>query len=253
MTVLSGKPTFGAGRAFMIPNVTNPTPTRAFTPQSQSIDISRKVESLFGENIFAEAVGVGETEVSGKVEYGKSVASVLANLLSGDAITTGSYAEADKEAGTVPSGSPYTYSPVNVSTFLYDLGVRNVTTGAIYTCVAAGSEIAGKSYSITAGVYKFATGDANINIQVSYAYSVSASGVSVSLANTLQGQTGTFQAVHVFPWGTEQDMVVLNNCLASKSTLFSAKKSGFGTSTLDYMASVSGTGSLGTITFAEQS
>ena len=252
MTVLNGKPTFGVGRAFAIPNVTNPTPTRLLIPQSQSIDIKSKVEELFGENIFAEAIAKGETSITGKVEYGKSVASVLANIISGDGATTGSYAEADKEGGTVPAATPYTYSAVNASTFLFDLGVRNVATGAIYSCVASGSEVAGKSYSVAAGVYKFAAGDTNANVQVSYAYSVTASGVTVNLANQTQGPSTSFEAVHVFPWGTEQDMVVLNNCIASSSSLLSAKKSGFGMSTLDYTAAVNASGTLGTITFAEQ-
>ena len=248
---LSGKPTFGAGRVFAIPNVTNPTPTRALVPQGQSIDVKRKVESLFGENIFAAAVGVGETEVTGKVEFGKTVASVLANLISGNGTTTGSYFEADNEAGTTLAASPYSYTAVNGATFLYDLGVVNATTGVIYSCVASGSEVAGKSYSVSAlGVYKFALGDASTNVKVSYAYTVAASGVSITLSNQLQGSTGGFQAVHVLPWGTEQDMFVFYNCIASSFAL-SAKKSGFGGTTLDYTAAVNGNNQLGVATFAE--
>lgn len=251
MTVLNGKPTFGVGRAWLIPNVTNPTPTRLLVPQSQSIDIKSKVEELFGENIFAEATAKGETSVTGKVEYAKSVASVLSNIISGDGSTTGSYAEADKELGTVAASSPYIYTAVNASTFLFDLGVRNTATGAIYTCVASGSEVAGKSYSVAAGVYKFAAGDEGVSMQVSYAYSSTTSGITVSLTNQLQGPSTSFEAVHVFPWGTEQDMVVLNNCIASSSSLLSAKKSGFGMSSIDYSAAVNSNGTLGTVTFAE--
>jgi hypothetical protein len=249
-TPLSGKPTFGAGRAFMIPNVANPTPIRALVPQSQSIDTKRKLESLYGENIFAEAVGAGETEITCKVEFGKSVASVMAQLISGDGSTTGSYLEADKEAGTVAAVSPYTYSAVNAAEWLFDLGVKNVATGAIYTCVASGSEVAGKSYSVAAGVYKFASGDEGVNVLVSYAYSNTTAGVTVTLANQMQGPTGSFQGVHVFPWGAEQDMVVFNNCLASSSSL-SAKKSGFGSTSLDYTVAVNSNGTVGTATFAE--
>jgi hypothetical protein len=56
----------------------------------------------------------------------------------------------------------------------------------------------------------------------------------------------------VLPWGLEQDMFVLNSCVASSSG-FSTKNSGFGMTTMEYMASVDGSGNLGTATFAESS
>jgi len=191
-------------------------------------------------------------EVTGKVEYGKTVARVLSDLLFGSGSATGNYMEADKEADSVPAVSTYVITVANAATFLFDLGVVNATTGAIYTCVASGSEVAGKSYSLTAatGVYKFAALDASTNVYISYAYSVSTAGETVTLGNQLQGQVGTFQAAHVLPWGAEQDMFVFYNCLAGSSSL-SAKKSGFGNSTLDYTAAVNNNGQLGVATFAE--
>ena len=59
-----------------------------------------------------------------------------------------------------------------------------------------------------------------------------------------------FKAIHVLPWGTEQDMFVFNNCIAGSSGI-SLKKSGFSGFTLDYMAAVDGNDLLGTATFAE--
>ncbi|MDE1914742.1 MAG: hypothetical protein KGJ57_17415 [Sphingomonadales bacterium] len=255
MTVLSGKPTFGAGRAFMTGNYTNPTPARALVPQSQSIDFKRKVESLFGEKQFAAAVGAGEMEVTGKVEYGKTNARIYSDILFGASSTTGSYLEADKEAATIPGTSTYVVTVANATNFIYDLGVTNATTGAIMTCVAAGSEVAGTSYSVATsgankGKYTFAAGDANGNVLISYVWQQSAVGESIVMANQLQGLTGNFQAVHTLPWGTEQDMFVFFNCIASSGSL-SAKKSGFGTSSLDYMAAVNGNDQLGVATFAE--
>ena len=250
MTVLSGKPTFGAGRVFLTGNYTNPTPCRASTPQSQSIDFKRKVESLFGENQLAVAVAAGQMEVTGKVEFSKTVARIFADILFGDGSTTGSYLESDQEAGTIPGSSSYIVTVVNSATWLFDLGVRNATTGVIYTCVASGTEVAGKSYSVAAGVYKFAAGDANGNVLISYGYSSATAGESIVLANQLQGLTGNFQAVHTLPWGTETDMFVFYNCIAG-STSLSAKNGGFGNTSLDYTAAVNGNGQLGIATFAE--
>lgn len=253
-TPLSGKPTFGAGRAFMIGNYANPTPVRALVPQNQSIDFKRKVESLFGEKQLAVEVGAGEMEVSGKVEFAKTNARMFADILFGDGSTTGSYLEADGESGTVPAASTYIVTALNAANFLFDLGVVNTATGAIYSCVAAGSEVSGQSYSLGSGAnkgkYTFAAGDANANVKISYAYTVSSVGETIILANQMQGKTGAFQAVHVLPWGTTQDMFVFYNCIASSSGI-SAKKSGFGGTTLDYTAAVNANDQLGVATFAE--
>lgn len=254
-TPLAGKPTFGAGRAFAIGNYTNPTPARALVPQSQSIDFKRKIESLFGEKQLAVAVGAGEMEITGKVEFSKINARMYADIMFGDSSAVGSYAEADAEAATIPGTTPYTVTVANAANYQFDLGVVNATTGVIMTCVASGSEVAGVSYSVVTtgankGKYTFASGDANGNVKISYAYSNSTAGETVALTNQLQGLTGNFQAVHVLPWGTEQDMFVFTNCLASSSGI-SLKKSGFASFSLEYQAACDNTGSVGTATFAE--
>ncbi len=249
MTVQALKPTFGAGRVFATGNYANPTPARALVPQSQSIDFKRKTESLFGEQQLAVAVGAGEMDITGKVEYGAANARIFADIMFGDGSTTGQTLEADGEAGTVPGTSTYTVTVVNSATWIFDLGVKNATTGVLMTCVASGSEMAGKSYSVAAGVYKFAAGDANTNVLISYAYTVSTSGETIALTNQTQGLVGNFTAVHVFPWGTGQDMFVFGNCIAGSAGI-SLKKSGFASNTLDYVACANSSGSVGTATFA---
>lgn len=255
MTVLNGKPTFGAGRAFLTGNYANPTPARAFVPQSQSIDFKRKTESLFGERQLAVAVGAGEMEVTGKVEYGKINPRIVSDILFGDGQTTGSFLEADKEAATVPGASTYVVTVANAANYQFDLGVVNATTGVIYTCVAPGSEVAGLSYSVVTsgankGKYTFAAGDANANVQISYGYGNTGIGSTVVLGNQMQGQTGSFQAVHVLPWGMQQDMFVFYNCIAGSAGI-SLKKSGFASNTIDYTAAVNANDQLGLAAFAE--
>ena len=251
---LSGKPTFGAGRAFMMANLANPTPIRAMVPQSQSIDFKRKTESLTGENMFAAAIAAGEMDVTGKVEYGKVNARMFADLLFGEGSSTGSYLEADKEAGVVPAATAFVIVVANATNFLFDLGVVDADTGAILSCVAAGSEVAGASYSVGTGAnkgkYTFAAGDANANMKISYGYANATAGETLVLKNQAQGPSSSFKAVHVLPWGAEQDMFVFNNCIAGSAGI-SLKKSGFASHTLDYTAAVDGNDLLGTATFAE--
>jgi len=254
-TVLNGKPTFGAGRAFAKANVTNPTPARALVPQSQSIDLKRKVESLYGEKQLPVAVGAGQMDITGKVEYGKSQARLLADIMLGDTGTAGSYLEADGEAGMVPGSTTFTIQVTNHANYLFDLGVVNADTGVIYTRVANGSEVAATSYSVaesggSKGTYTFAAGDANAHMQISYVYTNTA-GETVVMTNQLQGLTGNFTGVHVFPWGAEQDMIVFNQCIASQQSLASTKNGGFSHQTLEYSAFTDGNDNLGTATFAE--
>jgi hypothetical protein len=254
-TPLSGKPTFGAGRAFAVGLYANPTPTRLPVPQSQSIDFKRKTDSLFGEGQLAAAVAAGQMDVTGKVEYSKTNSRVFADLLFGDGATTGSYLEADKEVGTIPAATAFLVTVANSANFLFDLGVVNATTGVIMSRVAAGAEAAGISYSVAEsgankGKYTFAAGDANGNVYISYAYSASTAGVTIALANQPQGPATAFKAVHVLPWGAEQDMFVFNNCIAGSAGI-SAKQSGFGSTSFDSVAAVDGSGQLGTATFAE--
>jgi hypothetical protein len=257
MTALSGKPTFGAGRVFATLNVTTPTPARAFVPQSQSLDFKRKVESLFGDRQLPVAVGAGTMDVSGKVEMGKTSARILSDIMFGATASIGSsYLEADGEAGMVPTASSYVVTVQNATNFLGDLGVVNVASGVPYGRVTAGAETAGLSYSLGSGAnkgkYTFAAGDTGLAMSISYYYANTSSGETVPISNATQGLIGNFQAVHVLPWGLEQDMFVLNSCVASSSG-FSTKNSGFGMTTMEYMASVDGSGNLGTATFAESS
>ncbi|MGC1300930.1 MAG: hypothetical protein WA840_01025 [Caulobacteraceae bacterium] len=252
---LSGKPTFGAGRVFATANIVNPTPRRALVPQSQSIDFKRKVESLYGENQLAVAVGAGELEVTGKVEYGKTSSGIIYDMIFGASAATGSFLEADSEAATVPAATAFLVTVANATDYEFDLGVVNAETGVVYSCVAAGSEMAGLSYSVQTsgankGKYTFGAGDANSNVKISYIYSVATTGQTVALTNQLQGLTGSFQAVHVLPWGAEQDMYVFNSCIASSGGV-SLKTSGFASNTLEYTACADGNNELGTATFAE--
>jgi len=248
MTVQALKPTFGAGRVFATANIANPTPARALVPQSQSIDFKRKTESLFGEGQLAVAVGAGEMDVTGKVEYGAANARIFADIMFGDGSTTGQYLEADGEAGTIAATTPFIVTVANSVTWLFDLGVVYGPTQAKMTCVASGP-VAGKSYTVAAGVYTFASADEGVAVAISYGYSVSTAGETISLTNQPQGLIGSFQAVHVLPWGTAQDMFVFNSCIAGSAGV-SMKKSGFASNTLDYTACANSNGVLGTATFA---
>ena len=252
---LNGKKIFGAARFFGINNVTNPTPARFGLPQDSTVTFKRGTKAIFGEKQLAADVSAGELDVSGKVTYGESNPRIFADLLFGDTGATGQTLEADGELGTVPASSTYTIQVTNHTTWTQDLGVVDVVTGKRMKCVAAAAEVAGVSYSVAAGVYTFASGDASMAKKISYLYTNSSAGETVVLSNQLMGRVGGFTAVNVFNWTNaagvlEQDVLTLTNCIASDAEIAS-KMGDYAKPTFGYAAACDQTDSLGTFSFAE--
>ena len=252
MTALNGKKIFGAGRFFGINNTATPTPARFLLPQDMSISFKRGVKSLFGENQLAADLSGGEMEVSGKVSYGAMNARIFADLLFGIGATTGQTLEADNELGTIAS---HAIQVVNHATWTVDLGVVNATSGARYQRVAAGSETAGVSYSVTSGTYAFSSSETGTTFKISYLYASPSAGETLSLTNSPQGKVSDFSAVYVFPWTnnanvTEQDVLTLNSCIASDAEI-STKQGDYAKPSFAFSAACDTNDTLGTFAFAE--
>lgn len=247
MPSLNGKQTFGAGRFYGVNNVTNPTPTRAYVPQDMSIDFKQATKELWGEKKFSVAVAAGEMSISGKVTMGAANARMLGDLLFNASSATGQILDADKEAGTVPGVSTYTVTVVNSATWTTDLGVSK-TDGTVFTRVASGP--AAGQYSVAAGVYTFAAADANANVLISYLYTVPSVGEKLTLANSLMGPAGNFTAVMAFLYASQQDVLTLNNAIATDASI-ATKQGDFAKPSFGFMASTDANDNLGTFSFAQ--
>jgi hypothetical protein len=238
---------FGAGRPFALPNITNPTPIRFGVPQDMSLDFKRTTKPLFGENMFPEDVAGGEMTVTGKVTMGELSGDLFANLFQAT-LAAGTTMEADNEQGVVAAATPYKITVANSATWTVDLGVKNVN-GNYLSRVAAGSEVAGNSYSVAAGAYQFAAKDAGLTYYISYLYTSATAGHTLTLANSVQGPTDSFTAVMAYLNGTNQNIVTLNNCITS-DTAMASKQGDWGKPTYGYDAAVDDNGVLGTMAFA---
>lgn len=247
MPSVNGKQTFGAGRFFGINNVSNPTPVRTFVQQDMSIDFKQATKELYGEKKFAVAVAAGELSVTGKVSMGAPNPRMLGEYLFGASQSTGQILEADKEPGMVPATTTYIVTTANSADWTTDLGVMK-TNGTVMTRVASGP--AAGQYSVAAGVYTFAAADANAAVLISYLWTSSASGATLALANALQGPAGAFTAVMAFLFGTQQDVLTLNNAIATDSGL-STKQGDFDKPTFGFMASTDTNDNLGTFAFQD--
>ena len=244
---LTGKKLFGAGRFFGVNGVSNPTPTRFQTMQDSSIDFKAATKSLFGENRLPVAVAVGEVTITGKVTMGANNSRMFADLVFADAQVTGQILEAEKEAWAIPT-TPYAVTVTNSATWTTDLGVTN-TTGDVYVRVASGPTTG--QYSVAAGVYTFAAADTGINVLISYLYTSASTGSKISIANSAMGPAGNFTGVLVMPYGGEQDVFTLNNCITQGAGI-SNKNGDFAKPTFDFMCATDASDVLGTFSFAER-
>ena len=246
-TSVTGKKVFSPGRFFGINNVSNPTPTRAYVPQDMSIDFKQSTKELFGEKKFSVAVAAGEMSITGKVTMGAQNVRILADLLFNVTGTSGTIVEADKEAAAIPA-TPFQVTVANGATWTTDLGVTK-TDGTVLTRVA--SAPATGQYSVAAGgVYTFAAADTGNSVLISYLYTIASSGEKLTLANAFQGPTGSFTAVMVFPYGSDQDVLTLNNAILQDHGI-ATKLGDFAKPTLGFMASTDSSDVLGTYAFAQ--
>ena len=176
---------FGSGILYATPSGANATPLQIGALQDISTDLSRTTKQLFGQYQQPLAIGAGELKAALKAKMGYINAGVYASLFYGVSTSTGTVSLAQNEAHSVPASTPWTVTVTNSAQFSKDLGVT-YANGNPLTQVASGPT-AGQ-YSVSAGVYTFATADANAAVLISYEYTSASSGSTVSVGNVLQGQ-----------------------------------------------------------------
>ena len=176
---------FGSGILYATPSGSNATPLQIGALQDVSADLSRTTKQLFGQNQQPLAIGAGELKASLKAKMGYINAGIYASLFYGVSTSSGTVSLAQNESHSVPASTPWTITVTNSAQFTKDLGVT-YANGNPLTQVASGPT-AGQ-YSVSAGVYTFATADANAAVLISYEYTSASTGSTVSVGTILQGQ-----------------------------------------------------------------
>jgi hypothetical protein len=246
---ITGKKIFGAGRFFGINNVANPTPMRAYVVQDQSIDFKINTKSLSGENKLPVAVAAGDMTVTGKVTLGANNARLFADLMFNVGSSVGSTIEQEREAASIPT-TPFQVTVANAAHFTVDLGVTLASDGTVFVRVASSPAAGQYSVVVATGIYTFNTADTGKNIVISYLYTNATLGETLTVINTLQGPAGAFTGVMVFPYGTEQDVLTLNNCIATDGGI-ATKQGDYAKPSFGFMSATDSSDTLGTFSFAE--
>jgi len=214
-------------------DIANGTPLNFGMVQEVTLDQSFTSKELYGQNSFALAVARGTAKFTGKAKLARISGLVFSSIFYGQGIATGRKATIYGEADSVPGSSTYTITVAQSATFDTDYGVVYAATGLPFTKVASGP--ATGQYSVSAGVYTFAAGDASANVLISYTYTVSGSGEKLVVANPLLGAQPTFQC-RLFgkdPTNGNECSVTLYQCVATKLS-FGTKLEDFVIPELDF-------------------
>lgn len=187
---MAGSIVFGTGKIISIPTVTNPTPVQLGEVIDLSIDINSPLKTLVGSKQYPIAAARGPASIALKAKMANFYGPVIRDLLFG-ATKVDSERKVETQAAAIPaSPGPYTVTVTNSANFIEDLGVVNASTGSAFTRVA--SAPATGQYSVSAGVYTFASADAGGSIIISYSWLDAAGGSQFTVANQLMGYQPVF-------------------------------------------------------------
>jgi len=185
-------------------DVTNASPVNVGFVNEFSTDFTFETKQLFGQNQYALLAARGTAKSTGKIKAAALSGIALNNLLLGGTWTSGTQYDASTTAATAIPTTPFQITPTVPSsgTWDADLGVTVAAVGSstyqvgqVFTKVAS-APTAGQ-YSVSAGVYTFASADnvSSVQVAISFAYTFStgATGQNQTITNQPIGTTPTFQ------------------------------------------------------------
>lgn len=198
-----------------------PTIVKVGTLQEWAMDVHWDTRQLYGSFDSPVAIGRGKAKYPLKFKFAQLNANILQSFIFGvpGQPATGETLMAEDEAHSVPGSTPYnvTISPPNSGTFVADWGVRYASSGLTLTKVASGP-VAGQ-YSVSAGVYSFASTDANAGVLISYEYTLNSTGYTIQVSRQLLGSLPTFKFFGKVMFSGKQMTVKMNQVVASKLSM----------------------------------
>jgi hypothetical protein len=208
---------FGSGVLIGTPQ--GGTPINFGLAQEVTLNLATSTKALYGQYNFPIAIGAGTRKMTGKAKMARLSGQALGALFFGVTPSTGTTLTQFGEAASVPASSPYTYSTSFHTTFLADQGVVYAASALPLKLVASAPAVG--QYSVSGGVYTFASADAGAAVLISYTYTSTTAGENIAVASQLIGPTIAFSA-NLFasdPTTGKQFSVLLYNCVAEKLAL----------------------------------
>lgn len=244
---------FGAGYLICTPThdgagnaIATPTPVRLGALQDISVDLGSDIKTLYGQGQFPIAAGRGKAKTDIKAKNADINGAVLGSLHYGKTAAATKRGAVVDSASVVPATGPYTVTaaPPGGGTWVADLGVMDTATGQAFTRVSS-APTAGQ-YTVAAGVYTFAAGDASRAFYYSYEYSVASGGQTFALTNDPMGYMPQFSLILQQSYGGSNLVLKLNRVVSSKLN-FPFKNEDFAVSDFECTAFTDAAGNLGWI------
>jgi hypothetical protein len=196
------------------------TPITFALIESVSLDFSFKLKELYSQSVYPIAGGASTGKVTGKAKISSFSPSIMNSLFFGASSAGSGVTVVQYAPNTIPSSTPWQITPASPAATV-DLGVfySTVGTGVLqkqFAKVASGPT-AGQ-YSFSAGVYTFATADANTAILISYGGTAAGSS-SFNMGNQLSGMAPQFQLNFSGVYGGNVYLFNFPNCSSEKLML----------------------------------
>ena len=196
-------------------------PVKFGTLQDISIDISKDVKELYGQNAFPVDVSTGKAKIAIKAKSAQIFGALYNNV---------------------------TPTPPSSGTWSKDLGVINAN-GDPLTRLASGTPATGQ-YTVSSGVYIFAAADVGSTVFINYQYTVSASGKTMNIVNVPMGYSPTF-SMDILVTGKGKSLIyTFPQCISSKLSL-ATKLDDYAIPEFDISAFANAAGQVCTISTAE--
>jgi hypothetical protein len=231
--------------------IATPSPVKFGELQDVSIDMSRDIKPLYGQNMMPVAIGGGKMKFDFKSKFARLNGRIFNDLFFGQSLNAGTLQGVynDTTGAAIP-GTPYAVTPTVPSsgTWARDLGVID-SNGVPMKRVA--SAPATGEYMVSAGVYTFAAADTTKTVFISFAYTASvAAARQVSFTNQPMGYVPTFGIDLAILYNGKPANMRFNQCVSGKLG-FSPKQDDFGVADMDFSAFADGSGTIGYIQLAE--
>lgn len=242
---------FSTGNLYFIDtSVVVPTPIKCGTVQDVSQEYTFKEEELFGQNLFADAVGRSQGKISMKAKIARFRADLLAMFFNVTP-TTGQILPVTGEVLTIPdTPGPYTVVTAAGFNFHANLGLVWKDTGAKLDRVADSPATGQYSLVEATGTFTFAAADKLKQAKADYLKISSLVGKTVTIVNQEAGLSPSFMAILYGTFEGQSVVQILNKCRSSKLSL-PYKTGSFSIPEFDFSASGNNADEIGLMSLPE--
>lgn len=258
---------FGGGTGWITPVqdafgtvAVNPSPILVSAWQDVSIDMSADVKEMYGTGAFAIAIGRGKQKMSFKVKNGQVHGRLWNQLFFGQTTTAGIYTAVQDVTGIAIPTTPFTVTVSatagdathvqipNSGTYGYNLGVRDANY-LPFARVASGPTT--RQYSLSGGVYTFATADSGTVVYIDYNYTATSTvAQKLVIANVTMGAAPIFQFDMHFPYLGNSFDATFPTCMTTKAAI-ATKLDDFTYPEFDITAFAPGGAGVGTLSWSQ--